>query len=96
MGFEHPDQWLRNEEWVAVAVEEGVLSELLPSTDRASQKSRERGMGVVLSRHRDETFELVVDDKRVVVRLEKTRNRGGEGDPATRYRFATVDRKLSN
>ncbi len=91
MGVEHPDQWLRNDEWVAIAAEEGVLFELLPRADHASKKSRERGMGVVLSRHLDETFEFSREENRLVLRLERTRNRSGNGEPATRYRFTTVN-----
>jgi hypothetical protein len=81
---------LRADDWARLAVRLGLVKAVIPEGDREADKSRERGVGVVLSAHRDETFALETDDRRLALRLEKRRARFGGEDPSTRYRFATV------
>ena len=50
-------------------------------------------MGLVLSAHRDETFEVETDDLRLTLGLEKQRRRfDPSAEPSTRYCF-TIARK---
>lgn len=92
LGAARPDAWLRAGEWVDHVIDEGLARDLIPPGSRDSDKARERGIGIVLSNHRDETFDVTTDAESLVLRLDKTRNRQGEREPATRYRFTVVSR----
>lgn len=71
----------------------GVVKAIVPEGDRDSEAGRERGLGVVLSAHRDETFHVETDDIRLVLRLEKARRRFEPGEePSTRNRFANIEK----
>jgi hypothetical protein len=70
----------------------GLTDALIPKADRESPESRRRGLGVVLSAHRDETLVVESDDAVLTLRLEKRRQRF-DGAPATRYRFVLLGGK---
>jgi hypothetical protein len=88
-----PDIWLQSRQWATLAVDLGLVATVIPHADRNSEKGRERGMGVVLSAHQDETFRGETEGERVTARLEKARRRFDGGDPSTRYRFSVLDRE---
>lgn len=90
LGAYYPDQWQRADDWARQAILSGFGKQVIPERDRDTDKSRERGIGVVLSAHQDETFEVETDDNRVTLRLEKKRARFGGNEPSTRYRFAIL------
>ncbi|MCA9166489.1 MAG: hypothetical protein KDB23_02420 [Planctomycetales bacterium] len=81
------DSWLTATMWVSIANKHGISSMLPLNGDRA------RELGVILSNHRDETFNVETDDHQLRLRLERKRARFEHGgEPSTRYRFATLDR----
>jgi len=92
LGAERPDQWLPSSEWAKLVAELGFVKSVTPEADRDSEKGRQRGLGVVLSAHRDETFHAESEDERFALQLEKGRRRFEGGQPSTRYRFRVVDR----
>jgi hypothetical protein len=87
LGAARPDEWLRAHTWAQLAVDIGVARAVIPQHDRDTEKGRERGMGVVLSAHADETFDVSTDDYNLTLRLERARRRFDGGEPGTRYRF---------
>ncbi|MBI1372259.1 MAG: hypothetical protein GC159_05795 [Phycisphaera sp.] len=87
---EGSDGWLRAADWAQRAVDMGLAKTLIPTADRDTAKGRERGIGVIMSKHRDETFNVETDDVRLVLRLEKARRRF-ESSPSTRYRFVQLE-----
>jgi hypothetical protein len=52
-------------------VEQGLVKMLIPTHERDTEKGKERAMGVLLSRHREETFEAKTETKRLLVHLER-------------------------
>ncbi|HEX6507758.1 MAG TPA: hypothetical protein VF221_09020, partial [Chloroflexota bacterium] len=70
LGAAQPDAWLRADAWARLAVCIGVDSIVIPPADRRTDSGRERGMGVVLSAHQDETFDVATDDETLTLRLE--------------------------
>ena len=94
LGAARPDAWLRAAEWAGLAQALGLAGAIIPEAGRATDVGRERGMGVALSDHRDETFAAETEDDRLVLRLEKGRRRFVAGEePSTRYRFAVLERQ---
>jgi hypothetical protein len=93
LGSAQPDQWLRADAWARLAVGIGVEPIVIPAADRGTDSGRERGMGVVLSAHQDETFEVATEDETLTLRLEKARRRFDGADPSTRYRFVCLSRE---
>jgi hypothetical protein len=88
LGAARPGQWLRTADWARLTAALGLAKAILPEADRDSDLGRERGMGVVLSAHRDETFLVETEDRRMALRLVKARRRFDTGEePSTRYRF---------
>src|SRR5262249_16457857 len=65
-----PGQELRPGEWAELALEQGLARTLFSTSERDTSKGRERGIGIVFSRHRDETFEARTPTKQILVRLE--------------------------
>ena len=65
----------------------------VPEADRESQESRRRGLGVVLSAHRDETFQVETENETITVQLKKARKRFDGGEPQTRYMFEVLNRQ---
>jgi hypothetical protein len=68
----------------------GLVKSVIPRADQQSVEGRQRGIGVVLSTHSEETFKTETDNKRLTLRLEKRRGRLDGGEPQVRYRFQTV------
>lgn len=90
LGAHQPDRWLPPADWARLAADLGLVKTTIPAADRDSDKGRKRGMGVVLSAHRDETLVWVGDNGRLTLRLEKKRARWDGSEPHVRYRFAKV------
>lgn len=91
LGAARSDAWLRSAEWADLACSVGLVKVVIPDADRDSESGRERGIGVVFTAHRDETFSVETEDKRVSLRLEKARRRFTQGEePETRYRFRVL------
>ena len=63
LGVARPGEWLRSAEWARLATNLGLVNAVIPEADRDSDLGRERGMGVVLSAHRDETFHVETEDR---------------------------------
>ncbi|MCY2987856.1 MAG: hypothetical protein NTY19_08350 [Planctomycetota bacterium] len=93
LGAARPNEWLRTGEWVLVAGDLGLTKRLIPEADRDTQAGRERGLGLVFSAHRDETFEVETTDETVAVQLDKGRRRFEDGKVTTRYRFSLLSKE---
>jgi hypothetical protein len=92
LGAARPNEFLSAADWASEAKNQGLVRTLIPEADRDGDRGLARGTGVVLSAHRDETFEVETDDARLSLKLEKRRGRFQVGDePSTRYRFLIVD-----
>ena len=85
LGASSPGQWLRAADWAKQVVTLGLVKMVIPEADRDSDAGRERGIGVVLSNHQDETFRVETEDERLTLRLEKAteaiRRGRGTDDP---------------
>jgi hypothetical protein len=95
LGVARPNEWLRTWDWAAQVCSLGLLKALIQLNDRDTDKGRERGIGVTLSAHVDETFSVGTEDKRIVLQLKTARRRfetGGE--PHTRYKFEVLKEEL--
>jgi hypothetical protein len=92
-GAARTGKWLRAREWAALAVEIGVTKLVIPEHECDTDKGRERGIGVVLSAHSAETFDVETEDENLTMRLEKLRRRFDGGEPTTRYRFVVLTRE---
>jgi len=67
---------------------------VIPEADQGTERGRERGMGVVLSAHREETFHAETDKEELSLQLHKARRRFQEGEEAcTKYMFKVLSRK---
>jgi hypothetical protein len=87
-----PGQALRPSEWATLAVEHGLAKTLIPTHERDTEKGRERAMGVLLSRHLEETFEGRTETKRLRVRLDGGFRRWVKGQNGQmRYVFQVVE-----
>lgn len=93
LGAAQPDEWLRADTWARLAVNIGVAQTVIPVNDRHSDRGRERGVGVVLTAHKDETFIVATDDEILTLRLERARLRFDGNEPTTRYRFQCLSRE---
>ena len=90
-----PGKELKPCEWAKIAVEQGVSRTLFSANDRDTAKSRgTRGIGVVLKKHIDETFETTRTTAkgtlRIRVRLEGGYRRWQKSKPHTRYVFTVL------
>lgn len=94
LGADRPGEWLRADAWARLAGNIGVAKVVIPEHDRDTDQGRERGIGVVLSAHRDETFDVETDEERLTLRLEKLRRRFDGAEPTTRYRFVVLDKTM--
>jgi hypothetical protein len=92
LGISRPNTLLRAKEWLPVVCDLGLARRLISDADRDSFDGRCRGIGVVLTNHRDETFRVETDDEIVTVRLKKFRRRFDGGEPVTKYVFQELDR----
>jgi hypothetical protein len=92
LGSYRPNEWLPPAEWVRAAAHLGLIKAIVPEADRESDKGRERGMGVVLSAHQEETLAADTDDERFTLQLKRKRARFDGNSPATRYLFKVLTR----
>lgn len=90
LGQKQPDTWLSATDWARLAVDLGLVKTIVPPADRDNEAGRIRGVGVVLSAHRDETFAADDDNRRLTLRLEKRKARFEGGEPHVRYQFAII------
>jgi hypothetical protein len=90
LGAKSGGNWLPPSEWVRLVVEAGLVKAVIPAADRDSEEGRKRGIGVVLSAHRDETFVVEDEKHKLTLRLEKKRARWDGGEPHVRYRFVKM------
>jgi hypothetical protein len=86
LGAARPDEWLRPGEWAASMVELGLAKTLIESNERDTEAGRKRALGVLLSAHKDEVFEIETDSHRLRLRLKSARRRFGS-EPHVRYCF---------
>jgi hypothetical protein len=87
-----PGKELRPSEWAKVVVEQGLAKTLFPTHERDTEKGRERAIGVLLSRHLEETFEATTETKRLRLRLDGGFRRWVKGrNPQMRYVFTVVE-----
>jgi hypothetical protein len=87
-----PGKPLRPIEWARVALEQGLAKTLFLTHERDTEKGRERAIGVLLSRHLEETFEARTEAKRLRLRLDGGFRRWLKGrNPQTRYVFKVVE-----
>jgi hypothetical protein len=87
LGAACPDKWLPATAWAQQAVARGVVRVLVNDADLGTDPGKARGMGVVLTAHRDETFTVETDDEKLTLKLERARLRFEGPEPSTRYRF---------
>src|SRR5262249_20115 len=87
-----PGRELRPHEWAELAVQEGLAKTLFSPGDRESPNGRERGIGVVFSKYRDEMFEARTATAMVRVQLEGGLRRWSKGkNPFTCYVFRELE-----
>jgi hypothetical protein len=90
-----PSQSLRPAEWAELAVREGLARTVFAAGDRETPKGRERGMGVVLNRYREEIFEARTPTKKLRVQLDGGYRRWTKGkNPCTRYLFRVLEEEV--
>ena len=90
----HGEDWHRADEWARLSVRMGVVKQVIPPGDQDTGEGRKRGIGVVLSAHRDETFIVETENETMTLRLERKRGRFSEDQPHVRYRFAVIQRAM--
>ncbi len=85
-------EWMTPTEIAVMATDHGLVRDLLRPADRDKPLARARGMGKLLSRYVEETFEVEKDESLwTKLVLEKRRVRFVAGQEAhTRYRFRAV------
>ncbi|HVX12745.1 MAG TPA: hypothetical protein VHC22_16305 [Pirellulales bacterium] len=93
LGAARSASWLRTSKWAEWVESIGLVKTLIPEADRGSPEGHTRGIGVVLSAHVDETFDVETEDERLSLKLEKARRRFDAGNPTTRYRFSVLSRE---
>jgi hypothetical protein len=92
LGAARPAEWASARNWLPIVVDNGLFKALIPVADRETPKSQSRGLGLVLSKHLDETFEIETDSLQVKLKLEKGRHRLVKGHEAeTCYRFIVLE-----
>jgi len=93
LGTKRPDEWLRPDEWATIVDMEGLVKAVIPTGDQDSKAGRVRGIGVVLSAHRDETFDAETETHSLRLKLEKLRKRWSKGQPQVPYRVALLNKE---
>jgi hypothetical protein len=88
----HGEEWFKPDVWTRDATKLGIVKQVIPVGDQESFESRKRGLGVVLSAHRNESFYVETDSERLKLRLEKGRKRFDGESPHVRYRFVAIER----
>jgi hypothetical protein len=90
LGAAAHNQWLTAAEWAKKATELGLVKRVIPVGDRETDAGRQRGIGVVFTAHRGETFSVDTEELRLHLQLEKARQRFDGKEPTTRYRFLVL------
>ena len=94
LGAAKRNEWLPASRWAQEVARLGLIKRLIPDADRDTVEGRQRGIGVVLSAHRDETLHAETEDERLTLRLERSRRRFSRGEePSTRYQFIVLERE---
>jgi hypothetical protein len=99
LGAENPGNARRPSDWAELAVELGLAKTLFSSAERDTPAGRERAIGVVLSRHRDETFVVETEEAGRPIRL-RLQLKGGfrrwerGTSPSKRYSFDVLGREV--
>ena len=89
--------WQRPADWAKLAVDLGVIAQLVSSGDRQTDAGRTRGIGLVFNTHRDESFEVETDRRRYKFKLQRARRRwpldsdAKDKKACTIYRFVVVE-----
>jgi hypothetical protein len=91
LGAAMPDQSLRPGEWAELAVKEGLAKKLFSPNERDTPRGRERAIGVVLSKHRNETFEACSEATRYRLKLDGGNRRWESQSPHKRYVFNVLE-----
>lgn len=92
LGASCPNKPLRPGEWASLVLNEGLEKDLISSNDRGTERGRERGIGVVLSRHIGETFQVTTEMKTMLLRLDGGNRRWTPGEnPHRRYIFRVIE-----
>jgi hypothetical protein len=91
LGEQHPNEWLGVSDWAKFVVDLGLEKSVIPAADQGTEAGRRRGIGVVLSSHRDESFVVPTDSGSLTLRLQKERRRWGTGEPQTKYQFKLLE-----
>ena len=89
----HESGWQPPQFWALKAGTMGLVKQIIPIGDQEAGEARKRGIGVVLSNHRNEEFQVETETECLRLRLEKTRGRFGEPEPHYRYRFVVTYRE---
>ena len=92
LGAACPGKALRPREWAKLVVDHGLTKTLLSPNERDTPKSRERAIGVVLSKHLNENFAATTETKRLKLRLDGGIRRWISGKSGhSRYVFEILD-----
>jgi len=84
--------WMRVSEIVKIAVDEGIIADLIGRKHKMNEKAMERDFGVLLSGHRDECVHFETDDGVKSYRILRERKRQDGLPPAMMYMFDPVER----
>ncbi len=90
----HGQGWQRPDFWARETARLGLVRQIIPAGDQEGGEARKRGIGVVLSAHRGEVFEVETETERLRLILERKRGRFDERDVHVRYRFVVTQQEL--
>lgn len=85
--------WLQASNWAQHASKLGLVKAVIPPADQDSEAGRARGVGVVFTAHRDETFQAETEEHKLTLRLEKRRGHFRGSEVKVCYRFVLVGRE---
>jgi hypothetical protein len=91
LGAARSGEWLRPGEWAETMAQAGLTKTLIQSHERDTDAGRTRALGVLLSAHENERFDLETESHHLRLKLQRLRARFG-GEPHVRYRFEEVER----
>ena len=91
LGAAKPGEHLPPREWAKLAVKESLVKTLISPNERDTPRGRERAIGVVLSKHLEDTFEALSETTRYRLKLEGGYRRWERGEkPQKRYVFTVL------
>jgi hypothetical protein len=93
LGSTNPNVWLDVGEWAKQVVDLGLEKAVIPPADQGTDAGRRRGIGVVMSNHRDESLVVETDSGSITLQLKKERRRFDGGEPQLRYKFESIEKK---